>query len=43
MQVFATDREQRQLAHEFFVLRAPVLRINEIEFLDIRCILDDST
>ena len=42
MQVFSANCEQGKFSHEFFVLRAAMLGINEVEFFDIRCILDDS-
>ena len=42
MEVLTADREQSQLPHKLFILRAAVLGVNEVEFLDIRGILDDT-
>ena len=42
VQILSADSKQGQLPHEFFILRAAMLAVDEIEFLDIRRILDNT-
>ena len=42
VEILTAHGEQRQLSHEFLILAAAALLVQKIEFLDVRCILNNT-